>query len=101
MQRERHCYRCGTDIGRLERVGRRDRCLTCDADLHCCRNCQFYDPTRNNHCREPQAERQVEKEAGNFCDFFAFVVGVRSAGNDGTGKTAKDKLAELFRKKAI
>ena len=47
----------------VERVGRRDACLGCGADLHCCRNCRFHDPAAHNQCREPQAERQVDKAA--------------------------------------
>ena len=38
--------------------------------MHCCRNCRFYDPAYHNQCREPQAERQVDKERGNFCEYF-------------------------------
>ncbi len=96
---ERRCYRCGTDIDALERVGRRDTCLSCGAELHCCRNCEFYDPGRHNDCREPQAERQVDKERGNFCEYFS----VRSAGAADVGARtsgdARAKLEGLFRKK--
>src|SRR5437016_11228842 len=69
---ERVCHRCGHDIGTVERIGRRDTCLHCHADLHCCVNCAFYDPAYHNQCREPQAERQVDKQSGNFCDYFSF-----------------------------
>ena len=68
----RACYRCGRAIGAVERVGRRDACLGCGGDLHCCRNCSFYDLGYHNQCRETQAERQVDKEVGNFCDYFSF-----------------------------
>lgn len=96
---ERRCYRCGTDISAFERVGRRDTCLSCGADLHCCRNCDFYDPRLHNQCREPQAERQVDKEQGNFCEYFSF----RSAGAAQRGAPAsgdvRAQLEGLFRKK--
>ncbi len=68
----RICHHCGQDIGALERIGRRDACLHCGADLHCCLNCTFYDAHYHNQCREPQAERQVDKDVGNFCEFFSF-----------------------------
>jgi len=68
----RACYKCGRELGAAERIGRRDACLGCSADLHCCRNCRFYSPGAHNDCREPQAERQVDKLCGNFCDFFSF-----------------------------
>jgi hypothetical protein len=96
---ERCCHRCGADIGAVERVGRRDACLRCGADLHCCLNCAFYDPTYHNHCLEQQAERQVDKQAGNFCDFFAFRRGAARPGTRPTGD-ARAHLDSLFKKKS-
>jgi hypothetical protein len=95
---ERVCHRCAHDIGNLERVGRRDACLHCHSDLHCCSNCAFYDPAYHNHCREPQAERQVDKQVGNFCDYFSFRIGPPGAKSAGT-ETARTRLDTLFRKK--
>lgn len=92
---ERLCHHCGRDIGNVEGVGRRDACLHCGWDLHCCRNCRFYDPAYNNECREPQAERQVEKEAGNFCDYFSFRQGPATA-QDTTKDDARKRLDALF-----
>jgi hypothetical protein len=90
----RACHRCGRRIGAGERVGRRDACLGCGSDLHCCRNCGFYDARYHNQCRETQAERQVDKEVGNFCDYFSFVDTTSSAaaGLDST----RAALAGLF-----
>jgi len=90
----RACHRCGRAVGGVERVGRRDACLGCGADLHCCRNCRFHDPAYHNECREPQAERQVDKESGNFCDYFAFADGVCSA--VAATNDARAKLDALF-----
>ena len=92
----RQCHHCGRDIGTIERVGRRDACLQCRADLHCCLNCTFYEPTYHNQCRETQAERQVDKQVGNFCDYFAFRSGQRTA--SGPTSTARDRLTALFKK---
>jgi hypothetical protein len=30
----------------------------------------FHDPSCDNQCREPQADRVLEKERANFCDYF-------------------------------
>ena len=51
-----NCWKCGERIEYPtgSRVGRRDTCPKCSADLHACRNCQFYDPSKNNQCAEPQ-----------------------------------------------
>ena len=94
---ERLCHHCGHDIGRTERVGRRDACLSCGHDLHCCLNCAFYDPAYHNHCREPQAERQVDKQVGNFCDYFSFRSSRPAAVV--SGRTARTQLEALFGKR--
>ncbi len=64
------CFSCGQEILILERVGRRESCDHCGADLHCCKNCEFYDLSAYNECRESSAERVLDKEKSNFCDQF-------------------------------
>jgi hypothetical protein len=64
------CFSCGTENEVGERVGRRDECSQCMADLHVCKNCRFYDPSAYNECRETSADVVREKEESNFCDFF-------------------------------
>ena len=96
-QVERLCHHCGRDIGKVERVGRRDACLHCGWDLHCCLNCEFYDRAYNNQCRETQAERQVDKEAGNFCEYFSFRRGALVKVDPAAG--ARAKLDSMFGKK--
>ncbi len=60
--RARHCFD--------SQVPRRATCDACGAELHCCENCRFYEPSSYNECREPVAERVVDKQASNFCDLF-------------------------------
>jgi len=66
------CWKCGKQIQYASgsRVGNRDTCPKCDADLHTCRNCQLYDPGKHNQCTETQAEWVRDKEAANYCDYF-------------------------------
>jgi hypothetical protein len=93
----RGCYRCGAEISR-ESVGVRDVCDRCQAYLHCCRNCEFYEKGAHNDCREPNAELVSEKENGNFCDFFRFRMGAQDA--DGRKPDdARARLDALFRKR--
>lgn len=93
-----NCYFCGTELEMKDRVGRGMTCPSCKNDLHVCRNCEFFDANAYNECREPQAERVLDKEKANFCDYFVF-----SQRNDGPQKTdpvleAKKKLEALFKK---
>jgi len=90
------CWRCGAAIDTAGRVGRRDTCLACGTDLRCCRNCAHYEPTAHNQCREPQAERQVDKERGNFCDWFSPGTARKAAADPAAA--AKAKLDALFRR---
>lgn len=92
------CYLCDAEQGVIERVGRRDTCVACGADLHCCHNCEFYDPSFHNQCRESQAERQVDKDRSNFCDYFHFRRDP-PAGGPSTDVDARASLDALFRKR--
>lgn len=92
---DRLCHRCRAAVGPSERVGRREACPKCGADLHCCMNCRFHDPQRHNACRESQAERQVDKEVGNFCEYFAFR---EFDGGAADGAAARARLDAMFRR---
>jgi hypothetical protein len=89
------CHSCKKEITFESFVGRQELCPSCEADLHCCLNCVFYERGLYNDCRERQAERVLDKDRSNFCDFFRF----RQTGHDNTAKQdAQDKLAALFKK---
>ena len=51
------CHKCKKEIAEDFFVGRQLQCPSCEADLHWCLNCSFYDVGAYNDCREPQAER--------------------------------------------
>jgi hypothetical protein len=91
-----YCHNCKKTIEAGDRIGRTDICPHCRSDLHCCLNCRFYDSSSHNKCREPQAERVVDKESSNFCDYFSCTE--RGPG-DATGFTPKrNPLDGLFKK---
>jgi hypothetical protein len=91
------CFSCKKEIEIGDRVGRAETCPHCGADLHCCLNCGFYDPKAYNECREPQAERVLEKDRSNFCDYFQMAPRTDAAVDKAA--EAKRKLEELFKKK--
>jgi hypothetical protein len=94
-----NCWHCARKIEVVtgERIGFRDECPGCGRALHSCRNCGFYDPAYNNSCREPMAERVVDKERFNFCEYF---IPSDAAAKPPVKKTsAQDKLEALFKKK--
>ena len=67
---EIYCFSCKKSNSYAEKVGFRDECFICRADLHVCKNCEFYDPKAYNECRETSADVVREKDRANFCDFF-------------------------------
>jgi hypothetical protein len=93
-----NCYHCRRQIELRQQIGFREVCPGCDRSLHVCLNCDFYDPTLNNQCREPQAERVVDKDRGNFCEFF-FPRKATESKHLSPGTDARAKLEALFKKK--
>jgi hypothetical protein len=100
------CRGCRADLGARERIGRRDTCPQCGVDLHSCRQCRFHDPRAYNECSEPQAERVLDKDRGNFCEYFACVdAAAGSGGGAAAGRAAsatgnaREDLERLFRRR--
>jgi hypothetical protein len=95
QQGDGNCWKCGKDLGRLD-FSRSDTCKSCGFDTRVCKNCKFYDLTANNLCHESQAERQVEKERSNFCDYFT--PKTQSGTADATRDQLKNAADALFKK---
>ena len=93
------CQFCGTGVTLSEPVPRDSSCEKCLRDLRCCRQCRHYDPTRNNACRETEADLVEDKERRNFCEFFDFNPApfIAAAAKDATREAhARAKLDALF-----
>ena len=93
---ELSCWKCNASLADvLLPLSRLAKCKSCNADLHVCRLCQFYDTTVSNACIEPVAEKVTDKQHKNFCGYFqpAPISGrpINSAGDQ-----AKSQLDALF-----
>jgi hypothetical protein len=91
------CHHCGKTADTGERVGRGESCPHCGWDLHVCLNCQHYDLKAYNECHETQADRVLDKEKSNFCDFFAPLAVARSVAVSKNDEV-KAKLEAMFKK---
>lgn len=93
------CWKCGQviELATGGRVGRRETCPKCDADLHACRNCRFFDPGKHNQCAETQAEWVRDKEAANYCDYFSPNPNLSAVRPSSTSEDAKKKFDSLFK----
>ena len=67
------CYKCSAplDLELNARVNRSEECPKCYANIHSCKMCGFYDKNAYNECKENMANRIVDKEMANFCDYYS------------------------------
>lgn len=89
------CLHCKKEISTVDKPGRREECPHCGGDLHICRHCKFYDRAAYNECLETQADRVVEKDRSNFCDYFQWADSLIQ--KDISTDDAKKKLEGLFK----
>ncbi len=91
------CHKCKKELIIDFTIGRKDACPFCASDLRCCLNCRHYDADVYNQCRETQADRVLDKDRSNFCDYFNF----KDSALDDKPKYGKDparkKLDDLFK----
>jgi hypothetical protein len=92
------CAACGAavELASGERIGFRDECPRCRADLHSCRNCAHHDPRAYNECREPGTERVADRDRANRCDWFA--PSERAPAGADAQRSARSALDALFSK---
>ena len=91
-----NCAFCDNELVIVGKVMRNDECPHCSRDLRCCRQCKFYDLHAYNNCKEVMAERVVDKERSNFCEYFA--LRGSSLGKASKEQDAKKALEALFKK---
>jgi len=93
-----NCHSCGNALELSSGVvGRGEECPHCRTDVRVCFNCTHYDQASYNECSEPMAERVVDKDRRNFCDYFS--LGNMSGKKQGSAKEeALAKLDDLFKK---
>lgn len=65
------CWRCGASLKDLPRpITRLMQCKACNADLHVCRLCRYYNPNHFEKCDHEMAEPAREVDVANFCHYF-------------------------------
>jgi hypothetical protein len=85
----KHCHHCKKELDVTEKPARGDVCPHCAADLKVCLYCKFFDPGSYNECTEPMAERVVDKDRSNFCEYFELGDGIAGESKE------EDKLKDL------
>jgi len=62
------CYNCATPLPTDFDFAQ--QCPKCNADLHCCKQCSYFEPSTRFQCMKPIPERIAYKDAANECTFF-------------------------------
>ncbi|HEU4618601.1 MAG TPA: hypothetical protein VFV10_11190 [Gammaproteobacteria bacterium] len=92
-----HCYRCGGSLERLTLpLSRLDECPSCGVQLHVCRMCVHYAPSKPKQCDEDDALEVRDKRTPNFCDYFTPSAQAFSGGEAAADRDARERLAALF-----
>ena len=73
-------------------------CPKCNADLHSCRQCNYFDPGAHFECGKSIPKRIVNKNLRNTCELFAPRTVVERETSSGAPKDAKQAFANLFKK---
>jgi hypothetical protein len=83
------CGQCGTLLTALsEPLG---QCPKCGFELHSCKQCVNFDPSRRFECLQPIPERVAKKDVRNDCRFYS--ISVRVEKQTSTGPAAKPNSA--------
>jgi hypothetical protein len=91
------CYRCGSSLERLTLpLSRLDECPGCGVQLHVCRMCVHYAPSKPKQCDEDDALEVRDKRSANFCDYFRPSPHAFEGGEMAAEKDARERLAALF-----
>ena len=70
MSNNWQCWQCKSTVtDQLLPLSTYAECRHCRAQLHCCRQCQHFNPRLRADCDEPRAESYSEREKANFCDW--------------------------------
>jgi hypothetical protein len=90
------CAACGAKAPTIINVD--SSCAKCNADLHSCRQCTFFDPSARFECRKSIPTRIVNKQARNTCELFAPRTLVERETSSGAPTDARKAFENLFKK---
>ncbi|MFQ5659213.1 MAG: hypothetical protein ACE5GZ_02225 [Gammaproteobacteria bacterium] len=95
--KELSCWKCGASLKDIPLpLSRLAKCKACNADLHVCMICEFYDVTVSKSCREPIAEEVKDKKRANFCGYLQPSANAYASQDPSSLKEARSELDTLF-----
>jgi len=93
------CANCGHEIVDPPLFAPDELCAKCSKPLHCCTNCNFFDPSSRFECRKTLPARVESKVKANECAFFQpKVVRDLKSQTPATPMDARSAFDALFKK---
>jgi predicted RNA-binding Zn-ribbon protein involved in translation (DUF1610 family) len=92
------CSQCGALIEGI--ADSAEKCPKCGFELHSCKQCAYFDPSRRFECSQPIPQRIPRKDAQNDCTFYAMRVMVEKETSTPGAKVldARQAFENLFKK---
>jgi hypothetical protein len=90
------CTACGAKAPAT--ISADSSCSKCNADLHACRQCAYFDPGARFECSKSIPARIMNKNARNMCELFAPRTVVVRETTLGPPTGAREAFAKLFKK---
>lgn len=90
------CSSCAAKVPSV--ITAESTCPKCRAELHTCRQCNFFDPGTRFECQKTILKRIVNKNARNLCDLFEPRTIVERETSSGKPRDARQAFANLFKK---
>jgi hypothetical protein len=63
------CFNCAATLP--EGIDFSGVCPKCSAELHCCKQCAYFEPSTRFQCRKSIPERIAVKDKANSCELFS------------------------------
>jgi len=89
------CHRCGALVTAAIAVG--TACARCGAALHCCAQCESFDPGARYECLQPLTARVAPKDAFTTCSLFEPRSTVERETGSARQSTARTAFDDLFK----
>jgi hypothetical protein len=89
------CHRCGNLVTSVILVN--TACAKCGAPLHCCAQCESFDPGARYECVQPITARVTPKDAFTTCQRFEARSTVERETGSAKQTTARSAFDDLFK----
>ncbi len=76
------------------------KCPQCGIELHCCKQCAYFNPSSRFECTQPIPQRIAKKDARNDCSLYAPRITVERQTSPGSSRPDDPRKAfeNLFKK---